>query len=81
MMVQAEVSLYPLGDDEFSDRINALIENINNAGLEIEVGRMSSVISGECTDVFRILGEVFDEDCERGASVMTIKVSNACPSG
>ena len=81
MMVQAEVSLYPLGDSEYTDRINSFIENINNAGLEIEVGRMSSVISGECGDIFRILGEVFENDCEQGASVMTVKVSNACPSG
>jgi len=80
MNIQAEVSLYPLGDGEYSERIDAFIENLNNAGLEIEVGRLSSLVSGECSDIFRILSDAFEEDSELGPAVMVLKVSNISPS-
>ena len=81
MIIQAEVSLYPLAETEYGDRIDNFIENLQNAGLEIEVGNMSSVITGECSDVFRVIGEIFEMDAEIGPTVLTLKASNACPSG
>jgi len=79
VIVQAEISLYPLGESEIGPRIESFIEKMEMSGLDVELGKMSTIISGECGDMFRILSEAYEKDIEMGASVLTVKVSNACP--
>ena len=79
MIVQAEISLYPLGESEYGMRIESFIEKLKSSGLDVAPGSMSTIISGECGEVFRLLSEAYESDIETGASVLTIKVSNACP--
>jgi uncharacterized protein YqgV (UPF0045/DUF77 family) len=79
VIVQAEISLYPLGESEYGMRIESFIEKLEESGLDLESGKMSTIISGECGDVFRVLSDAYEADIATGASVMTIKVSNACP--
>lgn len=80
MIVQAEISLYPLGESEYGGRIEAFIEKLQSSGLDVEPGKMSTIISGECRDVFGILADAYEGDIATSASVLTIKVSNACPA-
>ena len=81
MKVQAEVSLYPLRTPALAGHVDGFIEHLRGTGLNVEVGPLSSRISGRCGELFRALGEAF-EDAARGTdAVLTIKVSNACPGG
>jgi len=79
VIVQAEISLYPLGESEYGTRIKSFIEKLEKSGLDVKPGSMSTIISGECGDVFRILSEAYEGDISSGDSVLTVKVSNACP--
>jgi len=79
MIVQAEVSLYPLGREHLSGPIGEFLRVIEEKNLQIETGPMSSIVTGENADVFDALGKAFGRICESGPAVLCIKVSNACP--
>jgi len=81
MKVQAEASLYPLRTATLTEHIDSFVEHLRRVGLNVETGPMSSRINGECGDVFRALGEAFENVARGGDAVLTVKVSNACPSG
>ncbi|MCK4283370.1 MAG: thiamine-binding protein [Candidatus Brocadiae bacterium] len=79
MMIQAEVSLYPLGEPALSPAIEALVRAIENSGCSVETGPMSSLVRGDTGDVFRALESGFEEAARGRRCVMVVKVSNACP--
>lgn len=79
MEVQAEVSLYPLRTQFLTEEIQHFVEHLRQNNLKIEMGTMSSHVSGDCQHVFRTLGEAFEKCARGGDIVLTAKVSNACP--
>ncbi|MCD6216613.1 thiamine-binding protein [bacterium] len=79
MTIQAEISLYTLGARTQSPAINDLYNILNKHELEIEPGRMSSIISGDSDILFPALQEAFETAAENSQIVMTLKISNACP--
>jgi len=80
MNIQAEVSFYPLQTDSPNELINRFIENLNQTGVRIEPGTMSTIVSGENDEVFRVLSRCFAQAAENDAVVLVAKFSNACPS-
>ena len=81
MKVQTEVSLYPLRTETLTESVDSFVEHLRRAGLNVEIGPMSSRISGECKELFRALGEAFEDAAGGSDAVLTVKVSNACRSG
>ena len=81
MRSQAQVSLYPLRTRALMGPIDLFLKRLRQAGLSVEIGQMSSWISGESRDVFRALGEAFEAVARDGDVVLTVTVSNACPGG
>ena len=79
MTIQAEISLYTLGEKSQLPAINDLINVLIKHGIEIEPGRMSSIISGDASILFPALQEAFETVSEDSQIVMTLKISNACP--
>ena len=79
MKVQAEVSLYPLRSTTLLDSIARFVRHLRQCDLEIQVGPMSTRLRGESRDLFRALGEAFDDAAREGDVVLTLKLSNACP--
>ena len=80
MNVQAEVSLYPLQTDEVGNAVTRFIDSLPRTGLAIEVGQMSTRISGETRALFDALGDAFARLVADHQAVLVVKVSNACPS-
>ncbi|MCL1926468.1 MAG: Ykof family thiamine-binding protein [Syntrophorhabdaceae bacterium] len=78
-MIMAQVSLYPLGVAELSPAINAAAGEFEKQGVEYKTGEMSTVMWGDDEKLFGALRDAFREAAARGAAVMTITVSNACP--
>jgi len=78
MKIEAEVSVYPLRKSDLSTAIGRFLERLEQPGLEVEAGAMSSHITGECGDLFRALGDAFERGAEEGDVVLVMKVSNAC---
>jgi len=81
MNIQIELSLYPLGVEHLGQPIEEFVQSLENEGLKVELGRMSSIVEGECKEIFPLLGEVFDNIAGRFPCVLLIKASNSCPTG
>ena len=81
MKVQAEISLYPLRQDELTKPIQQFIELLESSKLKTELGPMSTLVSGDSQIVFENLQKAFERLAEESEVVMTAKISNACPEG
>ena len=79
MKVQAEVSLYPLRQDDLTEPIQQFVKSLKNDNLNVKTGTMSSVISGEESIVFQSLQKAFEQAAQKYDVVLTAKISNACP--
>jgi uncharacterized protein YqgV (UPF0045/DUF77 family) len=81
MKVQAEISLYPLRQNELTKPIQQFIELLESNELKIEPGPMSTLVSGDSQIVFQNLQKAFERLADESEVVMTAKISNACPEG
>ena len=79
MKVQAEVSLYPLRQNDLTEPIRQFAESLKNENLNVKTGSMSSVISGEESIVFQSLQKAFEQAAKKYEVVLNVKISNACP--
>lgn len=79
MRAQAEVSLYPLRTAALMDFTNPFVGRLRRGGLGVEVGPISSRVSGECRDMCRALREAFEAAAQACDVAVTVKVTNACP--
>ena len=79
MEISVQISLYPLGKEHLSEDIAGFVGLLRAKGMRCEVGRMSTVLSGNSDDVFDALKEAYSFMASRGACVMVSTISNACP--
>ncbi len=77
--ISAQVSLYPLGQENLTPAIQAALDVLAARGLPHQVGPMSTLVWGEAEAVFEALREAFAAAARLGHAVMTVTVSNACP--
>ena len=80
MKIQAEVSLYPLRRASLAEPVDGFVRHLRECGFSVTVGPMSSHVSGECGSLFWGVADAFEETAHGGDVVLTVKVSNACPS-
>ena len=79
MKVQAEISLYPLRQNELTKPIQQFIQALENNKLKVKLGPMSTLVTGEESIVFENLRKAFEKIAQKYEIVMTAKISNACP--
>ena len=79
MIVQTEVSLYPLRTMNLHEPIEAFLDQLNSAPVEVHAGELSTIISGDLRETFETLAQSFARVAERYPVVLIVKVSNACP--
>jgi len=79
MKVKAEVSLYPLRQNDLTKTIQKFIESLESDNLKVKTGSMSSVISGEESIVFQGLQKAFEQAARKYQVVLNVKISNTCP--
>lgn len=77
--ISAQVSLYPLRQQDISPSIDEALEEFRHRGLEVQPGTMSTLVVGEEEPVFSALREAFHKASRRGQVVMAVTLSNACP--
>ncbi len=77
--ISAQVSLYPLGREDFIEPIDAFIQVVAESGLDHEVHSMSTVITGDDEEVYRVIQAAFAHATTYGQMVMVLTVTNACP--
>jgi uncharacterized protein YqgV (UPF0045/DUF77 family) len=78
-MISCQFSLYPLGVDDLGPAIDTAVTGMQTLGLELQVGAMSTTVTGEASVVFEGLRRAFEAVAADGHVVMTVTVSNACP--
>lgn len=78
MYVTCQFSLYPLRAPSLGTAIEAAVSAIRAHGLDVELGAMSSVVTGPTEIVFRALHDGFVA-AANGHCVLVVTVSNACP--
>jgi uncharacterized protein YqgV (UPF0045/DUF77 family) len=79
MAISAQLSIYPLRQDRLSPVIQTIVDALRAAGLEPQVGPMSTVVTGEVATVFAAVQEAFIRAAATGDVVLTVTLSNACP--
>jgi uncharacterized protein YqgV (UPF0045/DUF77 family) len=77
--ISAQVSLYPLRQDDLSPSIDAVVQALEKNGVETSTGPMSTLVWGDDEAVFPALMDAFRKAADIGETVMIITVSNACP--
>jgi uncharacterized protein YqgV (UPF0045/DUF77 family) len=78
-IVSCQFSVYPLGASDLSEGIGAALAAVQRRGLSVELGAMSSIMTGTSEEVFAALRDAF-EAASSGACVLVATVSNACPT-
>jgi uncharacterized protein YqgV (UPF0045/DUF77 family) len=79
MTVSAQISLYPLRQQKLGPPIEALRAALERHGLEVHVGPMSTLVTGETSQIFRALQEGFEQVTGEGQVALVVTLSNACP--
>jgi len=79
-VMTAQVSLYPLRQVSIGPPIREAVRVFREHRLETRMGEMSTLVWGEERVVFDALQEAFHQAAEHGDVVMTVTLSNACPS-
>jgi tRNA-Thr(GGU) m(6)t(6)A37 methyltransferase TsaA len=79
--LSAQVSLYPLKKGSLSPAIDSALDIFRRRGLLVNPGPMSTLISGDCADIFKALQVAFEKTSNEGEDlVMAVTLSNTCPS-
>jgi len=79
MNVLAEISLYPLRQNDLTRPIQEFIESLKADNLDVKTHSTSSIISGDSRLIFQGLQKAFNLAAEKYSVVLTAKISNACP--
>jgi len=79
MAILAQVSIYPLRQNELSSAIDSAIETFEKYKILLKKGEMSTLLEGEPERIFIALKEAFEKADEVGDLSMVITLSNACP--
>jgi uncharacterized protein YqgV (UPF0045/DUF77 family) len=77
--IAAQVSLYPLRQTSIGPPIREVVRVFRQRGLCVRVGEMSTLMWGEAQAIFDAIQAAFRQAAERGDTVMTVTISNACP--
>ncbi|WP_347838985.1 YkoF family thiamine/hydroxymethylpyrimidine-binding protein [uncultured Draconibacterium sp.] len=79
MQVAVEISLYPLSDD-FEKPVDTFLSLLaNNETIEVEPGKMSSILTGELSDIMQALNKAMEQVFVQSPAVFNLKISNCCP--
>ena len=77
MIITVEISYYPL-TAEFGTPIDEFLLQLQQEGVMVEIGTMSTLITGEYVLVMDLLNKSMSALMEKYPSVFTLKISNTC---
>ncbi|MGB6838235.1 MAG: YkoF family thiamine/hydroxymethylpyrimidine-binding protein [Dehalococcoidia bacterium] len=77
-MVTCQFSLYPLRESNLSLVLDGAMEEVRSAGLQPQVGLMSTYVEGDHDIVFEALRRAFRRAAGESEVVLVATVSNAC---
>lgn len=78
--VSAQVSLYPLGQEDLNPAIAEVWNALAAHGLDYTPGPMSTLVWGDDDAILAALRDGFRRAAELGPAVLVITLTNACPT-
>lgn len=78
--IGVQFSLYPLRQPQLKPTLKAAVEAAGEAGLDVQVGRLSSVAVADEETAFRAVRAAFSAAREHGPAVMVVTLSTRVPS-
>jgi len=78
MTITVEISYYPLADN-YTGIIDCFIDDISVEGIAVEVGKMSTLLTGKYDKIMNVLNRSMKTVMADFPSVFTLKISNSCP--
>ena len=79
MNIQAEISLYPLGEQDPLRAIDEFARVLAAEGLKPQIGTMSTLVVGKSEAVFAAVAKAFERASAERRCVLVAKYSNASP--
>jgi uncharacterized protein YqgV (UPF0045/DUF77 family) len=79
MLASAQIAIYPLRQARLSPAVQAVGDALRTAGLQPEMGPMSTLVTGEVERLFEALQAAFIRAATEGPVILTVTLSNACP--
>ncbi len=79
MIIQCQISIYPLRTDSLTEPIFEFCETLKAGGLKAETSSMSTFITEESDLLFCSLQRAYEKLSRKYDIVMDFKVSNTCP--
>ena len=76
MLLQAEISLYPLREEDLTTVIYDFVEDLKKTGLKVLPGATSTLISGQSDQVFSAVQQAYLTSASKGQRVMVVKYVN-----
>ncbi|MGI6551770.1 MAG: YkoF family thiamine/hydroxymethylpyrimidine-binding protein [Bacillota bacterium] len=78
-MISCQVSLYPLGADDYADIVNEVLERLKYHQVEYKIGTMSTVLCGKEEDVWSAVQDMFHTARQiHQQSILTVTFSDCC---
>ena len=79
MIIEADVSLYPLAEEHLKHPVHDFVHLIEQHGCSVENGPTSSIVKGESEQLFEALRKGYEQAALKSGCVLIIKISNVCP--
>jgi uncharacterized protein YqgV (UPF0045/DUF77 family) len=79
MIISAELSLYPLGINNFGLPVNTFIDELKKFNIEVQPGSMSTLVIGNSDEIFKAIHAAFEAVSHDTNVALITKISNACP--
>lgn len=76
MLIQAEVSLYAMGEVDLVPAVYEFVRRLERDGLDVEPGPMSTLVAGESGLVFEAVREAYEDAARGGRRALVIKIMN-----
>ncbi|NNN04900.1 MAG: hypothetical protein HKL90_03270 [Elusimicrobia bacterium] len=80
MNVTFQVSLYPVGREEFKAPIDAFIADLREDGLRVDVHETATIGRGSLAEVFASLARAYERATKGGEAVMVVTVASGAPT-
>ena len=80
MNVTFQVSLYPVGREEFKPPIDAFIADLRADGLCVDVCETATIGRGALAAVFAALERAYERAAKGGEAVMVVTVASGAPT-
>jgi uncharacterized protein YqgV (UPF0045/DUF77 family) len=80
MNVTFQVSLYPVGREEFKTPIEEFVADLREDGLRVEVHETATIGRGEISEVFAALRRAFVVAANGGEAVLAVTIATGAPS-